>query len=593
MSPRCSRFPYPFREAREGPSPPRPPVQARNAVPSNRKGMLDREEKRVYIHYARAVNENMNGDKIMQKTNSIIVLVLLSLGLGLQAQEGGNGEKSKPAYKAPSGKVYPAHWGAPPRRQTRDLRVLPGGYGRGSGTLARWIQEQLDKDAKSTGAKPKSLPARPVPVPPIAVEPVAPRPVAPPVFDPNAKAREQAKVDTAKVKEGIQAWEAAKATCKGHYRYKVGFESWVGFGHETTIVVAHNKVIERRYRTFNRRRPIAPARPGGAAPPQPEGKSWVEKGKTIGTHKQGAPAKTLDECYQVALETAQKPLKEFERRYIRSDKQGLLVSCFIVDRRIADDAPRNGLVLSSIQLGRAHEGGAAAAPPAVGGGDCALCRTEAHQLHLGQAENGQTITVKQGSTLKVKLKGNPTTGFTWNNATRGHGLKLLGEITHQAGGRALGAPGMSTATFQALKTGTSELVLQYHRVFENKPPLNTVKIHVVVTEDGRASTVPAVNKTQARMAELEKEIARMKDFARRARFTPEGLKAHKAKLATLENERAQLKRGKVGVPTFEEWVKGGKTIPAGKVFIGGSPWFNEGTGKRRTAEEVYQMLYGK
>ena len=216
----------------------------------------------------------MNEANIMQRTYSIIVLVLLSLGLGLQAQEGGPGEKSKPVYKAPSGKVYPAHWGAPPRRQTRDLRVLPGGYGRGSGTLARWIQEKLDKDAKTTGAKPEPLQARPVPAPPIAVE-------------------------------------------------------------------------------------------------------------------------------------------------------------------------------------------------------------------------------------------------------------------------------------------------------------------------------PAANRNQARMAKLEKEIERMKDFARRARFTPEGLKAHKAKLAALENERAQLKGGKAAGPTFEEWVKGGKTIPAGKVFIGGSPWFNEGTGKRRTAEEVYQMLYGK
>ncbi|SVC58017.1 uncharacterized protein METZ01_LOCUS310871, partial [marine metagenome] len=83
--------------------------------------------------------------------------VLLSFGLGLQAQEGAAGEKSKPIYKAPGGKAYPSHWGAPPRLQTRDLRVLPGGYGRGSGTLARWIQQNLDKDAKkeNSGNKPK------------------------------------------------------------------------------------------------------------------------------------------------------------------------------------------------------------------------------------------------------------------------------------------------------------------------------------------------------------------------------------------------------------------------------------------------------
>lgn len=42
---------------------------------------------------------------------------------------------------------YPLHWGEPPRMQTKDLRPLPGGYGRGSGTLARWIQEHLDLDS--------------------------------------------------------------------------------------------------------------------------------------------------------------------------------------------------------------------------------------------------------------------------------------------------------------------------------------------------------------------------------------------------------------------------------------------------------------
>lgn len=42
---------------------------------------------------------------------------------------------------------FPAHWGEPPAVQTRDLRPLPGGYGEGSGTLAKWIQDNLDKDA--------------------------------------------------------------------------------------------------------------------------------------------------------------------------------------------------------------------------------------------------------------------------------------------------------------------------------------------------------------------------------------------------------------------------------------------------------------
>ena len=34
-------------------------------------------------------------------------------------------------------------------------------------------------------------------------------------------------------------------------------------------------------------------------------------------------------------------------------------------------------------------------------------------------------------------------------------------------------------------------------------------------------------------------------------------------------------------PTFEQWVASGKKIPEGMMFIGGSPWFNETTGKKR------------
>lgn len=44
-------------------------------------------------------------------------------------------------------KTYPKHWGEPPAIQTRDMRPLPGGFGTGSGTLAMWIQTQLDQDA--------------------------------------------------------------------------------------------------------------------------------------------------------------------------------------------------------------------------------------------------------------------------------------------------------------------------------------------------------------------------------------------------------------------------------------------------------------
>ena len=43
---------------------------------------------------------------------------------------------------------YPAHWGEKPQVQTRDIRELPAGFGQGSSTLAKWIQENIDKDMK-------------------------------------------------------------------------------------------------------------------------------------------------------------------------------------------------------------------------------------------------------------------------------------------------------------------------------------------------------------------------------------------------------------------------------------------------------------
>lgn len=72
----------------------------------------------------------------------------------------------KPKTAAPPGeevpatrnKAYPAHWGEAPRIQTKDMRPLPGGYGMGSSTLARWIQKHLDQDAKAPGGPDKRTP---------------------------------------------------------------------------------------------------------------------------------------------------------------------------------------------------------------------------------------------------------------------------------------------------------------------------------------------------------------------------------------------------------------------------------------------------
>ena len=289
------------------------------------------------------------------KTKYSLFSVLFFFGLVTHLTATPNVECEKPTaskaakvHRSPIGKPYPAHWGAPPLRQTRDLRTLPGGYGRGSGTLARWIQENLARDAR----------LKPVPAPAPARELAAPAPLRAPV----APAVPSSVVDQAKVsllKKSLRTWSKLKKECSGNYSYRKRWSSWVGFGHETEVVVRDNKVVERRYKSFpGRPREVAPGQP----PSQPKGKSWVEKGSELGSHKEGHPARTLDELYAEARTILSRPVSQFERLGLRVDKQGLLLACYTQDKRIADDAPTKGVNISSITLGGKDSGKSAAVP---------------------------------------------------------------------------------------------------------------------------------------------------------------------------------------------------------------------------------------
>jgi hypothetical protein len=176
------------------------------------------------------------------------------------------------------------------------------------------------------------------------------------VFEATALSEEPDDSPAAQLEKSLKTWLKLKKECGGNYSYSIRFSSWVGFGHETTIVIRDNKVAERRYRSWSGQPQIvAPVEPGKA--PQaakPDGESWTEKGKDLGSHKKGASAKTLDDLYAIAAEVATRELSDFEKRYIRFDEQGILQSCFTIDTRIADDAPRNGVAIHSLKLGK-HE----------------------------------------------------------------------------------------------------------------------------------------------------------------------------------------------------------------------------------------------
>lgn len=102
------------------------------------------------------------------------------------------------------------------------------------------------------------------------------------------------------------------------------------------------------------------------------------------------------------------------------------------------------------------------------------------------------------------------------------------------------------------------------------------------------------NLKKKKISKLKKEIVELKKFLIRGKFTPNGLATYKAKLKKMENQLNDLLGSeKSTIPNFKDWVKDGKKIPEGLIFTGGSPWFNERTGKNRSPEEVYRMIYKK
>ena len=159
--------------------------------------------------------------------------------------------------------------------------------------------------------------------------------------------------DAEAVAESLAKWEKARKACGGNYQYEIAFSSFTGAGNVTTIVVRNNEVSERHYREFGGAQ-LGGAQPGPAAPggkpPKEDGPKWIEKGEEVGKHQEGAPAKTLDELYTVAKAVAARELAATEKRYLRFDEDGLLLSCFVVDTLIADDAPRNGVALAKLEL---------------------------------------------------------------------------------------------------------------------------------------------------------------------------------------------------------------------------------------------------
>lgn len=143
--------------------------------------------------------------------------------------------------------------------------------------------------------------------------------------------------NTAKLATSREVWAKAKAACNDTYEYDVVQTAMVSRA-VTTIVVRAGQVVERRFIQHN-----------NYAPPNTPPTTWVETQTELGQHKDGAAALTVDQIYAKAAEILGKKRAEHERLLLTINADGLLACCIVVDTRIADDAPHDGVIISTLR----------------------------------------------------------------------------------------------------------------------------------------------------------------------------------------------------------------------------------------------------
>jgi len=111
---------------------------------------------------------------------------------------------------------------------------------------------------------------------------------------------------------------------------------------------------------------------------------------------------------------------------------------------------------------------------------CGLAGAKA--LKAGEDMNGQTVEFEVGQKLQISLEGNPTTGFNWELLEYDPAvLKQVGDMEYKSDSKLMGAGGVMTFTFEALKSGDTRLRLIYHRGWETEvPPEKTYELDVSV-----------------------------------------------------------------------------------------------------------------
>ncbi len=102
-------------------------------------------------------------------------------------------------------------------------------------------------------------------------------------------------------------------------------------------------------------------------------------------------------------------------------------------------------------------------------------------------DNGTTVNLSNDDPFEIELSGNPSTGYAWQvmpfDSTV---IKQVGEPVFKPNNDRIGSGGVYTFKFQTVADGQCDLLLVYHRKWEeNVPPVKTFEMKIVVGTMGR------------------------------------------------------------------------------------------------------------
>lgn len=138
------------------------------------------------------------------------------------------------------------------------------------------------------------------------------------------------------LEKSLLVWSDYKSKNGNSYQYSTDFLSWVGFGSKTTIIVNDDSVVRRIYRSWDR--------DGN------EISQWVESTSTkLGTNKEGAPLKIIEELYDECREMLLTKDSEKNSISLDFDKKGMIKNCLFSPKNCADDCS-SGVRINSLSF---------------------------------------------------------------------------------------------------------------------------------------------------------------------------------------------------------------------------------------------------